>query len=561
MVEKKVGGEKNSENILTRKISRRQAVGTAAKVAGAAVAGLVVGGIVGYVSKPAAPAETITRTMERTVERTVTTTVGAATVTTTVPTTVEKTVTVTSTAAAPTAPGLAELRRELARKYANAKPGEKFLVGYVTWTVGQEAPKYDYQASDQAAKQLELDFKGVEIGTEALKAVEATDALIAAGAKGVSYWAPAIAAMEEIVRLCEENKVFAATAWCRDPKLLPGDRGPYWFLEFSTMSDEMSFHCMTLLFEKMRKYGKTKVLHVQSSKTIAPDSTALINQGIAIAWQRYPEILLLGHYWGEWNYPGGRKAGEDALAVRTDYEAIWGHNDDQAMGTASAFEERGINIGPFAAARDAIVACTTRVAEGTWFITSLTEFQYFGGKRVTAIYDAATGYSYPLRDEMVQSPWVTTVLNMTTPGIKEENEELIKRSGLWWHPDFIVADAAALLDFLKISEVYPSKLYPYDFRTMSIGKCQELNLTYDRHGKFYLTANDFYYVPLMRRFRVTDDRTKGANLEEFRKQFGLTMEFFLDLNWDTWSDNAKKLAEAERRGLRLEPIWGAPEAQ
>lgn len=528
---------------LRAKVTRRKAIGTAAKIAGAAVVGLVVGGVAGYLAKPAAPAETIT---------------------TTVPTTVRETVTTTATTTVTTGPavtGFAEMRRELAQRYANAKPGEKFLVGYVTWTVGQEAPKYDYQASDQAAGQLELDFSGIEIGTEALKAVEATDSLIAAGAKGISYWAPAIAAMEEIVRLCEENKVFAATAWCRDPNLLPGDRGPYWFLEFSTMSDEMSFHCMTLLFEKMRKYGRTKVLHVQSSKTIAPDSTALINQGIAIAWQRYPEMLLLGHYWGEWAYPGGRKAGEDALAVRTDYEAVWGHNDDQAMGTVSAFEERGIDIGPFAAARDAIVACVTRVAEGTWFVTSLTEFQYFGGKRVSAIYDAATGYSYPLRDEMIQSPWVTTILNMTTPEIKEENEELIKNSGLWWHPDFIVADAAALLDFLKISEVYPSKEYPYDFRTMSIGKCQELGLTYDRHGGNYLTANDFYYIPLMRRFRVTEDRTKGENLEEFRKQFALTMEFFLDLNWDTWEDNKAKLAEAQARGLNLEPIWGAPEAQ
>ncbi|MEM2592620.1 MAG: hypothetical protein QXI60_08555 [Thermofilaceae archaeon] len=539
--------------VLDARITRRKAIGTAAKVAGAAVVGLVVGGVAGYLAKPAAPAETVTRTVRETVRETVTTTVGAATVT--VPTTVRETVTVTATAP-PTLPGLAEMRRELAQRYATGKPGEKFLVGYVTWTLAQEAPKYDYQGADQACKQFGLEFKGIEIGVEALKAVEATDALIAAGAKGVVYWAPALAAMEEIVRLCEANRVFAATAWCRDPALLPGDRGPHWFLEFSTMSDEMSFHCMTLLFEKMRKYGKSKVLHVQSSKTIAPDSTALINQGISIAWRRYPFITLLGHYWGEWAYPGGRKAGEDALAVRTDYEAVWGHNDDQAMGTVSVFKERGIDIGPFAAARDAIVACNELVAKGEWFITSLTEFQYFGGKRVADTYDAVTGASYPLRDEMVQSPWVTTVLNLTTPRIKEENEELIKASGLWWHPNFIPVDAAALLDFLKISEVYPTKMYPYDFRTLSIGKCRELGLTYDRHAKFYLTANDFYYVPLMGRMKVTEDRTRGENLESFRKQFGLTMKYFLDLNWDTWAENEEKAKAAEGEGLKLEPIWG-----
>ena len=523
-----------------KKVNRRDYL----KYTGAAIGGLVVGGALGYLLKPAEVVEKTATVTAPGVERTVT--APGATVT------VPKTVTVTATA--PVIPE-EEARRMLAQKYMNAKPGEKFLVGYVTWTLAQEAPKYDYQASDQAAKQLGLDFRGIEIGTEAMKAVEATDALIAAGAKGISYWAPALAAMEEIVRICESNKVFAATAWCRDPNLLPGDRGPFWFLEFSTMSDEMSFFDMNLLFEKMRKYKKTKVLHVQSSKTIAPDSTALINQGIAMAWQRYPEIELLGHYWGEWAYPGGRKAGEDALAVRTDYDAVWGHNDDQAMGTVSAFEERGINIGPFAAARDAIVACTTRVAEGTWFITSLTEFQYFGGKRVTAIYDAATGYSYPLRDEMVQSPWVTTVLNMSDPKIKAENEELIRNSGLLWHKNFVVADASKLLDFLKISEVYPSKEYPYDFRLMSLGKCKELNLKYDRHGGFYLTANDYYYVPLMARFKVTDDKTAGKNLEEFRKQFKLTMDYFLDLSWSTYEENKRKLAEAEAAGLRLTPFW------
>jgi len=192
-------------------------------------------------------------------------------------------------------------------------------------------------------------------------------------------------------------------------------------------------------------------------------------------------------------------------------------------------------------------------------VTSLTEFQYFGGYRVAATYDAVTGASYPLRDEMVQSPWVTTVLNMTTPRIKEENEELIKSSGLWWHPNFVVVDSGKLLEFQKISEVYPAKEYPYDFRTLSVGKCQELGLTYDRHAKNYLTANNFYYVPMMKRMKVTEDRTKGQNLESFRKQFGLTMKYFLELTWDTYTDNESKLKAAEAEGLKLEPFWGALE--
>jgi len=512
----------------------------------------VVGGIVGYVATPKAAPATTTVTVTTTVKETVTTT---TTVGTGAAATVTETVTVTTTAA-PTAPGLAELRRELAQKYATAKPGEKFLVGHVVWTLAHEPPKYDAQAGDQAARQLGLEYKILEVGTGVPATIEGTESLIAAGAKGISFWAPAIAAIKEISKICNENKVFAATAWCRDPDCLPGDLGPYWFLEFSTMSDEMSFQSGTMLLEKMRRYGKTKLLHVQASKTIATDSQSLINQGLAIAWRRYPEIVFLGHFWGEWAFEPGRKAGEDALAVRTDYEALWGHNDDQALGTASAFEERGINIGPFAASRDAILKCCERVAEGTWFSTSLTEFQYFGGKRVVAIYDAATGVSYPLRDEMIQSPWVTEILNMTDPKIKAENEELIKTSGLWWHPTFVVCDASKLIDFLKISEKYPAEEYPYDFRLMSIGKCQELGLTYDVHGGNTLTANNFYYIPMSPRFQVDPDPTSGKNTEEFRKQFRLTLKHFLDLSIDTHDELLKKWAEAEADGLKLEPVWG-----
>jgi len=61
----------NKENILKRRISRRKAVGTAAKVAGSAVAGLVIGGVAGYVLKPEAPPVEKTVTETRTVTATV----------------------------------------------------------------------------------------------------------------------------------------------------------------------------------------------------------------------------------------------------------------------------------------------------------------------------------------------------------------------------------------------------------------------------------------------------------------------------------------------------------
>ena len=88
------------KNILDRKISRRKALSTAAKVGIAGVVGVVIGAVGGYLAgSTVTPPQTTTVTQR--VTETVTSTVGAATVTQTVEKTVEKTVTATVTATAP----------------------------------------------------------------------------------------------------------------------------------------------------------------------------------------------------------------------------------------------------------------------------------------------------------------------------------------------------------------------------------------------------------------------------------------------------------------------------
>ena len=84
--------------VLNKKISRRKALSTGAKIGLAAVGGLVVGAIGGYFGGMAA-APTVTKTLEKTIEKTktVTQTAAASTVTQTVTKTV--TATVTSTVA------------------------------------------------------------------------------------------------------------------------------------------------------------------------------------------------------------------------------------------------------------------------------------------------------------------------------------------------------------------------------------------------------------------------------------------------------------------------------
>jgi ribose transport system substrate-binding protein len=490
------------------------------KTVGALVAGLAIGGVATWLAKPA---EVITGP-------TTTITVPGPTTTITVP--------------GPTTPTPEEeQRRILAQKYMNAKPGDKFLLAHLSINYAHYPAIQDNHGTQQFDMQCDLDHKSLEAGDSIASQTEAVEVMIAGGAKAIVFWCPLVAAIPEVSKLCNENKVFLATSYGRCiPDNLPGDLYPYWFMEFSNDGDEMSFPALTLLMEKMRDHKKTKLLHVQSSKDWASDSCALINQGIAMAWRRYPEIQLLGHYWGEWSFDPGRKAGEEALAARTDYEAMWGHNDDQALGTYQAFKDRGIDIGPFAAARDAVPEVMDLLLKGEWFVTELTEFQYFGGKKAAGCYDVCTGYAYPLTDETIQAPRVTTFVDPTDPKV----DEYLQRSGLLWHPDFIIADPEWYTHvFCPIVHKFPSELYPYDFRLLSIGKCKELGLTYDRHAANTHTANDFYYVPKISRF---------GNKEGFRKQIKLIIQYFLDLHIDTHDDFLKFL-ETLPADLKMDPSW------
>ncbi len=126
--------------------------------------------------------------------------------------------------------------------------------------------------------------------------------------------------------------------------MFPGDLGPRWVVDNTPLSDEQTYLPLMLLFEKMRENGKTKVLVHQASKVAATVSTVYINLGVFQAWKEYPEMQILGHQYGEWNYEGGRKAGEASLAMRTDYEGLWGANDSQTMGALAALEDRGLKI-------------------------------------------------------------------------------------------------------------------------------------------------------------------------------------------------------------------------
>ena len=63
--------------------------------------------------------------------------------------------------------------------------------------------------------------------------------------------------------------------------------------------------------------------------------------------------------------------------------------------------------------------------------------------------------------------------------------------------------------------------YPYDFRTLSLGKCKELGLKYDRHagGGIHLAPNshDYYFPAKLKKF---------GSLDAIRKHVGALHKVF-----------------------------------
>ncbi len=435
-----------------------------------------------------------------------------------------------------------EERMKLARKYQNAKPGEKFAIGHITFHLSQEYAMMVYQANEQACKQLGLEFMGAVGDTESAW-IEITESMIAKGAKALTYNVPPTGVMSELAKICNENNVFLATHFGYTGDVFPGDFGPRWVIDNTPLSDEQTFLPLVLLMEKMKREGKTKILHHQASKTAATVSTVYINLGVFQAWKLYPEMQLLGHQYGEWNFEGGRKAAEASLASRTDYEGLWGANDSQTMGALRACEDRGLKIGPTTASRDMEMTTAEEILKGNFLCTSGFAIPYFGGRMVPMLYDMCTGAWYPQKDEMIQSA------RLDCYGRPGELEDLAKSSGLIHHPSFAIGPTEENLDAVLKEMKSKEPKYPYDFRLLSMEKCKELGLTYDRHagGGTHLAphSHDYYFPAKLKKF---------GSLDAIRKHVGALHKYFLDFNIDNWKD-AEEYAKKFPPELKTEPNW------
>jgi len=432
--------------------------------------------------------------------------------------------------------------RQLAQKYRNANPGESFTVGCITWWLGQEYAIMVYQAVEQAAKQMGLKFRGAVASTES-DYIELTESMIAAGAKAIIYNCPNMAVMKQLCDIANENHVFLATYFGYTADIFPGDLGPYWVIDNTPFSDEQTFIPLTCLMQKMKDAGKTKLLIHQASKSAATVSTVYINLGVYQALQNYPEMKLSGFQYGEWGFEPGRAAAEASLAVSTDYQGMWGANDGQTMGALKALKDRGLNVGAFSASRDMELTTAQEIMKGNFLCTSGFAIPYFGGRLVPMLYDMCVGEWYPAPDEMLQ----TGTLDLY--GRPGELEKLAKEAGIDKHPSFHTGPLKENMEQILSQMKATPPNYPYDFRLLSLSKCKELGLKYDRHagGGTFLGSHDYYFIAKTNKF--------GGSVEAVRKHLKVLFKYFLDISWMTDLKAAKEYAKRFPPELKVEPNW------
>lgn len=431
-------------------------------------------------------------------------------------------------------------RMRLAQRYKNAEPGENFMIGHVTFHLSQEYAMMVYQSIEQACNQLGLTFKGALAETDAAW-IEQTQSMIAAGAKAIIYNCPSVSVIPELAKICNENKVHMATYFGVTGDVFPGDFGPYWVIDNTPLSDMQTYFPLVLLFEKMQQNGKNKLLHIQASRTNATVSTVLINLGVFQAWQKYPKMQVLGHQYGEWDYENGRRAAEAAMAVRQDYDGLWGSNDSVTTGALRALEDRGLRVGPFTASRDMEMTTAEEILDGNFLVTAGFAIPYYGGRLVPMLYDICVGAWYPMPEEMIQTG---TIDVYGKPG---EIEALAKAAGLDKHPNFKLGPLADNLEQILRQMKARRPNYPYDFRLMSHSKCKELGLKFDRHAGAgtYLGSHDYFYPAALKKF---------GSLEAYKKHIAALMEHFIDFNVDTYEE-LQEFAKGLPKEIKLEPIW------
>ncbi|HEV2138314.1 MAG TPA: substrate-binding domain-containing protein [Nitrososphaerales archaeon] len=359
--------------------------------------------------------------------------------------------------------------------YATQAPGSKFLIGNISIVLALEVSTIFDHGASQAAAALGLDYKTIDAGGgDPSTSVAAARSLISQGAKGILSFAIDPAAVPQVARLCQDNKVFYSSWWSIQPFQYPWNTGPY-YLKFGFQdceTDELAVD--TLMFQKLKNAGKTDAHVINIMGTANLPSNAIKDMGIAEAWQNtLPTAQLVSHPYGMWDLATAETDMQNALATDPNILGVTTNNDSMTAGAILGAQNKGVDVGPYATGVDGQTAFMQLMTQGHGLATACFNPAYIYGLGVAELYDAITGQFYPAdKDRLACTNDLLVVADVN------EAKSLAQQAN--FQLPFKVVAAS---DYNK--KVYPNganSTYPWNWKLMSHGKAKELGLTYDITG-------------------------------------------------------------------------------
>jgi ABC-type sugar transport system substrate-binding protein len=358
---------------------------------------------------------------------------------------------------------------------ATEKPGANFLIGNITIALALEVSTIFDNGAKQAASALGLSYTTIDTGAGTGAApIAAARELISQGAKGILSFAIDPSTISQIATLCQQSQVFYSNWWTPQPYIYPWNTGDY-YLKFGFQDCEVDELVVdTLLFQKMKdnNLSSGNVINIQGTANLP--SNAIKNMGIAEAWKNSgTNVNLVGHPYGAWDLATAEMDTESQIASNPNLNGITTVNDSMSAGAVTGAANDGLNIGPYATGVDGQTAFMQMLSQGNALATATFNPAYIYGLGVCELYDAITGQYYPTQNERLMC-----TDDLLVVGSVSEAQKLASEAN-FTIPFPIVSGS----DYY--SKVYPngaSSTFPWNWKVMSRGKAKELGLTYDVTG-------------------------------------------------------------------------------
>lgn len=381
--------------------------------------------------------------------------------TTTALTTMAPTTMAPTTMATMTAPETPEGK---AKRLATAKPGERFTIGNITLALTNEPGAECSKGAAQACEALGLDYIVRDTGWSSVAPLDAARELVSLGCKGIVSYALDPAVLDNVAKICNDNHVFFTSIYSSQPFTYPWSIGDG-FLHFESQDGDTEENVVSsLLFQRLG--GKGKVAHIQGTANYAANAEK--NFGIWRAWQKYPDIQLVGHQYGQWAPDTAKTVMEQITAANPDVAGAICINDAMAVGASNGNPAAGKN----AVGVDGVRIAMEAIQQGKLFAATSYMPGYEDGRAVCLLYDAITGAYYPPDEERMHAPISLLVC-------KDPNEIATLAQAASFKIPFTVVSADDIM-----TKIFNPAKFPWDWTRISRGKAKEMGVQYDLYGGF-----------------------------------------------------------------------------